>query len=109
MNIQTAAEEIGISVDAYKRLCTLFIKNTDKDLSQLHTAIENKSMKTAADTAHHIKGAASNMDFSLLAKLAKDLQLRILSGTESQDSLMKYYDNCFNEYKRIKLEIEGQL
>ena len=109
MNLKNTAEEIGISVDAYKRLCRLFIDNTDKDIVKLKTAFDQSRLQEAADIAHHIKGAASNMDFYEMADTAKSLQLKILEHPSDNYELIEHYEKLAAMYQDIKVEIEAQL
>ncbi|MFO7729287.1 MAG: Hpt domain-containing protein [Spirochaetia bacterium] len=109
MNIQSSAAEIGISVEAYKRICALFIENTDKDMLQLKSELDMNDLKKSAATAHHIKGAAANMDYEDLASLAKKLQLQLQTGTAASEELSKQYKQLFQGYQSIKEEILSQL
>lgn len=109
MNLKTAAEEIGISVDAYKRLCSLFIENTDRDIVKLKEALEANRQQEAADIAHHIKGAASNMDLLKMAETAKRLQLEALDTANNIQTLGDGYNKLAALYSTIKSEIETQL
>jgi HPt (histidine-containing phosphotransfer) domain-containing protein len=76
---ERAAEEIGISPEAYKRLCRLFVDSTRKDLEALRSAVAAGDCATAATTAHHIKGSARNMDFEDLAAIAEEVTRRARS------------------------------
>ncbi|MDZ7794626.1 MAG: Hpt domain-containing protein [Spirochaetia bacterium] len=109
MNIHSSAAEIGISLEAYKRICSLFIENTDKDLLQLKSELEMNNLTQSAATAHHIKGAAANMDYTDLAALAKKLQLLLQTGTAPSDELSKQYEQLSRGYQNIKEEILSQL
>jgi len=109
MNIQSSAAEIGISVEAYKRICALFIENTDKDLLQLKSELEVNNPTQSAATAHHIKGAAANMDYEELASHAKKLQLLIQTDSVDSEELSKQYEQLSQGYQKIKEEILAQL
>jgi HPt (histidine-containing phosphotransfer) domain-containing protein len=110
MSIQSSAAEIGISVEAYKRICALFIENTDKDLLQLKSELEMNDLKQSAAMAHHIKGAAANMDYTDLAALAKKLQLLLQAGiTAPEELLTQQYEQLSQGYQNIKDEILSQL
>src|SRR6056297_3235525 len=105
MNLKNTAEEIGISVEAYKRLCRLFINNTDTDIVKLKTAFDHGRLQEAADIAHHIKGAASNMDFNEMAHTAKSLQLKTLKHPSDNHELIEHYEKLAAIYQNIKAEI----
>src|SRR6056297_1352902 len=109
MNIQSSAAEIGISVEAYKRICTLFIENTDKDLLKLKSDLEMNNLKHCAATAHHIKGAAANMDYMDIAALAKKLQVLLQTGTATSEELSEQYEQLSQRYQNIKDELLLQL
>ena len=109
MDLKNAADEVGISVEAYKRLCRLFIENTDNDIVKLKEACDANRLQEAADIAHHIKGAASNMDFLQLADTAKRLQLKALDSLNDTHTLWDSYAEIVVLYGSIKTEIEAQL
>lgn len=109
MNLKNTAAEIGITVDAYKRLCRLFLDNTDNDIVKLKAAVDQSKLQEAADIAHHIKGAASNMDFNEMADAAKSLQLKSLEQFSDYHELIEHYKKLVAMYEDIKVEIEAQL
>lgn len=109
MDLSKTAEEIGISVESYKRLYSIFLVNTDKDIVKLRAALRDHSLQTAADLAHHIKGAASNMDLFELASEAQSLQLKALQKPENRDDLLDHFERLASTYQAIKSEIEAQL
>jgi HPt (histidine-containing phosphotransfer) domain-containing protein len=109
MDLHNAADEIGISIEAYKHLCSLFIENTDKDMVKLKAAFDSNRRKEAADLAHHIKGAASNMEFPHMADTAKRLQLQALDTSSDTRSLDDNYEKLAALYATIKAELEAQL
>ncbi len=109
MNLNTIAEEIGISVEAYKRLCRIFLDNTDQDIVKLKKALLDNRLQDAADLAHHIKGAASNMDFDEMASTAKGLQLKTLEKPRDTEELIADYERLRAMYQSIKSELEAEL
>jgi HPt (histidine-containing phosphotransfer) domain-containing protein len=84
MDFQAAADEIGISVEAYKRLCSLFLDTTREDLRALASAFDNENREEIGSLAHHIKGAASNMEFEEMMQTAKELQLKAAEAPFSE-------------------------
>ena len=76
MDFQAAADEIGISVEAYTRLCSLFLETTKGDLRALASAFDNGNREEIGSLAHHIKGAAANMEFNEMMEEARTLQTK---------------------------------
>ena len=109
MDLTTTAREIGISLDSYKRLCKIFIAHTTEDMKELKKAIKEHRLAEAADLAHHIKGAAANMEFNDMADAAKELQLHTLDSSVTLPELLSSYDKLDELYQSIKIEIEAEL
>jgi HPt (histidine-containing phosphotransfer) domain-containing protein len=102
MDFQKAAEEIGISVKAYKNLCSLFIKTTKNDLQSLSEAIEAENREEIASLAHHIKGSASNMEFTGLMEEAKTL------NEVAEDAALSQIRGHFDTIQKLFNDIEEQ-
>ena len=86
MNFREAAQEIGISTEAYTRLYALFIESTEEDLRSLKSAEERGDREKIASLAHHIKGAASNMEFNTLMEEARRLESSAAEAGEEEIS-----------------------
>lgn len=68
IDVEANANEIGISVDAYKRLCRLFLEATAVDLSRLQAMVEAMQTDELSPMLHHIRGSALNMEFHRLVE-----------------------------------------
>jgi HPt (histidine-containing phosphotransfer) domain-containing protein len=88
------AERLGIGKESLKDLLSLFIESTREDLKELKESIKNKDYSRIASLAHHIRGAAVNLDLSDTAILTEKLRASALS--EDQDKL----DELFQDLKR---------
>ncbi|HDQ14061.1 MAG TPA: Hpt domain-containing protein [Sediminispirochaeta sp.] len=106
MKLDTAAAEIGISLAAYKRLCRLFLDNTDRDIQTLHDALRAGDTGKISETAHHIKGAATNLDLEELADLAAEMRAH---AEEDHERLEEVLSRLGDTYKEIKSELLEQL
>ncbi len=84
MDFRAAADEIGISVEAYTRLCSLFLETTKGDLRALSSAFDNENRDEIESLAHHIKGAASNMEFDDMREEARELQIQAAEAPFSE-------------------------
>mgnify|MGYP006286837069 CR=1 len=95
MEIDKIAAEIGISADTLRSLYRNFLESTLKHLEDLEEGIRNVDPKDVKTTAHHIKGAAINLDLAGLAEKAK-----IIEDTAEQ--------NNWEETKRLFSELKAQ-
>jgi len=104
IDFKAAADEIGISPEAYKRLCALFLETMKEDTEKLVQAVSSGSRDEIHGSAHHIKGAAANLDFELLSARAEEIQ----HGAREQDMsvLKQKVDQLLAEYRSVKSEIE---
>ncbi len=79
-NWEAAAAQIGLSEIDFKRMVEIFIRETEADLKKLQQACDLGDSEETALIAHHIKGAALNMEFDKLAQAAKKLENEALQG-----------------------------
>jgi len=99
-----AAEEIGISEESYKKLCSLFLETMKEDTAGLREALSTERRKDIRSLAHHIKGAAANLDFMTLSIKAEELQKA--ADDEDMELLRLKADLLLEEYKKIQISIE---
>lgn len=79
-NWETAAAQLGLSEIDFKRMVEIFIRETEADLKKLQQAYDLSDCEETALTAHHIKGAALNMEFDQLAQAAEKLENEARQG-----------------------------
>ncbi|MFO7850630.1 MAG: Hpt domain-containing protein [Spirochaetia bacterium] len=103
MNLPLKAEEIGISIEAYKNLCSLFLKTTKNDLQALFRALEAEDREEIAAHAHHIKGAASNMEFKSLMEETEKL------NNAAADAPLEELHGYAEQINKLFTEIETEL
>ena len=73
-NWSAAAARIGLAEIDFKKMVEIFVRETEADLKKLQQACDLGDSGEIALTAHHIKGAALNMEFDELAQAAKNLE-----------------------------------
>jgi HPt (histidine-containing phosphotransfer) domain-containing protein len=104
INLEFAAEEIGISTAAYKKLCALFLLTVDDDMKTLHVAENSVNREELKHKAHHIKGAAVNMEFTHLARQAEKIENSALNA--DYETIQTELHLLYDEYEKISMEIE---
>ena len=75
MNFQELAENLGLEVDEYRELITLFIDTGSADFKKIQEGLAGGNADQIMRSAHTIKGAAGNlglMDVSATAKTIED-------------------------------------
>jgi HPt (histidine-containing phosphotransfer) domain-containing protein len=107
IDIETAAGEIGISAEAYRRLCFLFISAMDDDLQGMLQALETGNKEELSKRAHHIKGASMNLEFMELSRMAEEIQVSALEA--DSDVLWSDYTDLCTGYCRVKRALEAVL
>ena len=80
MDIAELAEELGIDESAARRLLETFVTATDSDLGELRNAVQAGHVTRCAGLAHHIKGAAANLDLETIREAAYRLEMTTKSG-----------------------------
>ena len=79
-NWKTAATQLGLSEIDFRRMVEIFIRETTADLEKLQQACDLGNSEETALTAHHIKGAALNMEFDQLGQAAEKLENEARQG-----------------------------
>jgi HPt (histidine-containing phosphotransfer) domain-containing protein len=74
MNFKELAENIGLEEEEYLELIELFIETGISDLDKLQSAIEEGNPEKAANAAHSIKGASSNLGLMELYEVARKIE-----------------------------------
>lgn len=103
MDFEHLAGEIGISVEAYKRLCTTFLRTTKEDISSLSEALKSENREEISSISHHIKGSASNMEFEEISDEAKKLQTSAFDAPLSQ--LKSHFERICTMFEEIEEEL----
>ena len=79
-NWEAAAAQIGLTEVDFRKMVEIFVKETETDLKKLEQACDLGDSEETALTAHHIKGAALNMEFDQLAQAAEKLEKEARQG-----------------------------
>ena len=74
MNFRELAENLGIEEELYLELIELFIQTGTSDLDKVRSAVEEGNAEKAANAAHSIKGAASNLGLMEVYGVAKKIE-----------------------------------
>lgn len=105
--MKATAEEIGISEEAYKRLCATFVKKTREDLASLSEAVQNLERESISTLAHHIKGSAANMDFDDLMETAQKINLN--ASTAPVEEIKRDVERMYTLFAEVEKEIGDNL
>ncbi len=106
-NPERSAQEIGISTSSYLRLCRVFLESTRTDLEELRQAVARRDASSAGTVAHHIKGAARNMEFKSVAQTAETL-VQVAQAGETE-TLPRYMERIEEEFGEAAAVIERYL
>ena len=74
MDLKGLAADIGLDEEEMLELVELFFETSKSDLERLIKAMAQNDVKTIAETAHSIKGAAGNMRFQEIYELARQIE-----------------------------------
>ena len=80
MDIVGWAEKLGMEEADARRLVSIFLETTERDLLLLQEAISARDGEKVRSTAHNIKGAAGNLDLERIARAALELEKKGGSG-----------------------------
>jgi HPt (histidine-containing phosphotransfer) domain-containing protein len=80
MNIESMAVELGLEVEEVHRLVLTFLESTEQDILRLRRAFSEGDAEKLGDIAHHIKGAAANLELNAIAEAARGIEVKARSG-----------------------------
>jgi HPt (histidine-containing phosphotransfer) domain-containing protein len=92
MDLKGLAADIGLEEEEILELVELFFETSTSDLDRLKKAVDQNDVKTVAETAHSIKGAAANMRlheiYEPARQIEKDANEKILDGVMAHVALI---------------------
>ncbi len=74
MDIKNLAEELGLEENDVLRFVRIFIEASEQDLLLLERAVADQDADQVRKLAHHIKGAASNLELTGIADAARTIE-----------------------------------
>ena len=80
MDIKALAEELGLEENDALRLVQIFIEATEQDLLLLERAFADQDADQVRKLAHHIKGAASNLELTVITEAALAIEEKVCSN-----------------------------
>ncbi|MEH0019823.1 MAG: Hpt domain-containing protein [Desulfobacter sp.] len=95
MDFEDLASRLGIDNEDFRELVELFIATTQSDMEKIRQALADRNPADAGAAAHSIKGAAGNLGFEDMAKLAETMESQgkdgSLNGFDAYTSEMDGY------------------
>jgi HPt (histidine-containing phosphotransfer) domain-containing protein len=81
MDVTGLAENLGLDEETTRQLLQTFIKATAGELVKLGQAMAKGETAQVAELAHHIKGAAANLELETMRAAALKLELWAKAGS----------------------------
>ena len=103
MNVKQKALEIGLSEKQFIGLIETFIRETAKDLEQMDKASRDNDWDKIGQLAHHIKGAAANLEITAVFDAARSLERRAV--TKEREDAFKLLDLLKNSFTSFKTAV----
>jgi HPt (histidine-containing phosphotransfer) domain-containing protein len=80
MDITALAAELGLKEEDVRRLILTFLDSTEQDLVLLGEAFSERDAEKLHATAHHIRGAAGNLELNEIAEEARKIEEKASGG-----------------------------
>lgn len=81
MDFNDLASRLGIDEEDMKELVELFIITTLSDIGKIRKGISDNNPADAAAASHSIKGAAGNLGFDEIFRLAGNMEMQAKKGS----------------------------
>jgi HPt (histidine-containing phosphotransfer) domain-containing protein len=93
MELKHMAAELGLEYEEFMELVELFLLTAKNDIASLESACQTQQANIAAEAAHSLKGAASNLGFTELYKTARVIEQKArenhLNGIDAEVETLK--------------------
>ena len=99
--LQDLADEIGLTVEATKRLLEKFLEVTRQDIEELKIAAGEGDFTRMREIAHHIKGAAVNMNLIELKTAAEKIEAAA-GSIEEQTKTAELLGDIEKSFARVR-------
>ena len=103
MDLQELAVNIGIDVETLKKILERFIKQTPGDIAQLEKGISDRDAEAVRTSAHHIKGAALNLELIAISDSA--LQLELMAKKSDWPGIQQLFTELQTAFKKEEVNI----
>jgi len=103
MDIKALAEELGLEENDALQLLQTFIETTEQDLLLLERAFAEQDAEQVRKLAHHIKGAANNLELTDIAEAA--LAIEEQSRANKLEDTEPQIEAIHSELDSIRAEI----
>ncbi len=74
LDIELLAEKLEFDLEDVQMLLNMFIENADESMITLKNAIEQNNFKEIKNSAHAIKGSASNLMLEEITQISADME-----------------------------------
>jgi HPt (histidine-containing phosphotransfer) domain-containing protein len=104
MEIAALAKELGLEEADVRRLVLTFLETTELDLAGLEEAFADGDVEQLRQRAHHIKGAAGNLEFDTVVAAALAVEETARAGILADPS--PQIDSIRRELKSIRAQMK---
>lgn len=81
MDFQDLADRLGIEKEEFLELVELFVTVSRSDMEKIKNGVRENNCPEAAAASHSIKGAAANLGFDEISKLAFEMEMQAKGGS----------------------------
>lgn len=75
VDVENIANELDFDVEDIEMLLEVFLESSKESLEQMEDALNSNDLETLYQSAHGIKGSASNILLNNISDIAKDIEL----------------------------------
>lgn len=103
MNMKTLAQELGFDVEDVSMLLEVFLESAKENLTKLKNAAKTNDYMVMRDTAHALKGSASNLLFNEIVMHA--LQIELSANNQKEIDYLMHIDEierCLTQLDKTK-------
>ncbi|MEA1917484.1 MAG: Hpt domain-containing protein [Campylobacterota bacterium] len=101
LDLQKIADELDFDLEDVEMLMEVFLKSVDENLKTVQDGVESSDFDAIFESAHAIKGSASNLTLMNISDIAKDIE------HNAREKVSINYEEKFLELKKLIEEIKS--
>ena len=102
---EQAAADLEVSVETYLQMVRLFLDDTRSQLEALESAVKKMDADGADRIAHHIAGAAENLEFNDFGRAARELRTDLTSFGPGDPRTQESVQAIHHEFQRAEKQV----
>ena len=101
MDLQAAAEKLGLEKEEYLEIVELFIETCSSEIEELEKALAAGDKATVERLTHSLKGSSGNIGIMNFSEIARKMEVNVTGGLlEGMEKMVAELKTILNDLKK---------